>query len=195
MPPKAKFTKEAIVDAALAIADREGLDAITIRKIADELGSSIAPIYVNFKDVEELKDAVLVRIFDLSAEMARTPYSPDPFLSIGIASLKFAREHPALFRELAVNNHPRLKDVQTPVTDLLSQMKGAPKLAPFSEEELMGILFKMRIFQLGLSVMDINGSLPGVSEETLVELLRQTGEDLIAAELARKQAVPNDPQK
>ncbi len=53
----------------------------------------------------------------------------------------------------------------------------------------------MRIFQLGLSVMDINGSLPGVSEETLVELLRQTGEDLIAAELARKQAVPNDPQK
>ncbi|OXS62697.1 hypothetical protein B1A99_02240 [Cohnella sp. CIP 111063] len=188
MPPKAKFSKEAIVEAALAIADREGLDAITIRKIADELGSSIAPIYVNFKDVEELKDAVLVRIVDLSAEMARTPYSPDPFLNIGIASLKFAREHPALFRELAVNNHPRLKDVQTSVQDLLAQMKRKPELALFSDEELMGILFKMRVFQLGLSVMDINGALPGASEEALAELLRQTGEDLIAAELARKQA-------
>ncbi|WP_372631058.1 TetR/AcrR family transcriptional regulator [Cohnella sp.] len=187
MPPKAKFSKEAIVDAALAIADREGLDAITIRKIADELGSSIAPIYVNFKDVEELKDAVLIRIVDLSAEMARTPYSPDPFLNIGIASLKFAREHPALFRELAVNNHPRLRDVQTPIGDLLAQMKRKPELELFSDEELMGILFKMRVFQLGLSVMDINGALPGASEEALVELLRQTGDDLIAAELARKQ--------
>jgi len=190
MPPKPKFSKEAIIEAAFGIADREGLDSITIRKVADALGSSIAPIYVNFKDVEELKDAVLLRIFDLSAEMAKTPFSPDPFLNIGIASLKFSRQHPALFRELALNNHARLKDVQLPVGELLELMKQNPDLKPLSDEQLMGILFKMRVFQLGLSVMDMSGALPGANEEALIELLRQTGNDLIAAELTRNKSKP-----
>jgi AcrR family transcriptional regulator len=188
MPPKAKFAKDKIIDAAFDIADREGLDAITIRKVADKLGSSIAPIYVNFKEVDELKDEVLKRIQELSARMLETSYSPDPFLNIGIASLKFAREHPALFRELAVNGHARLQDGQLPVGTLIAQMQKEPSLESFSEAELMGILLKMSIFQLGLSVMDLNGAFPGASEEWLIELLRQTGEDLIAAELARKQA-------
>ena len=43
---------------SFAIAETEGIDRVTIRKVAEQLGSSIAPIYVNFTDVEALKQAV-----------------------------------------------------------------------------------------------------------------------------------------
>lgn len=61
MPPKNKFSKEQISEAAFAIAESEGIDRITIRKVADRLGSSIAPIYVNFTDVEALSKPLLTK--------------------------------------------------------------------------------------------------------------------------------------
>lgn len=61
MPPKNKFSKEQISEAAFAIAENEGIDRITIRKVADRLGSSIAPIYVNFTDVEALSKPLLTK--------------------------------------------------------------------------------------------------------------------------------------
>lgn len=59
MPPKKKFSKEQIVEAAFEIAKEEGMSYITIRKVADRLRSSIAPIYVNFDNVEELISVVM----------------------------------------------------------------------------------------------------------------------------------------
>ncbi len=59
MAPKSKFKKDQIIDAAFEIARTEGIDRITIRKVAEKLGSSIAPIYVNFKEVDELIQEVI----------------------------------------------------------------------------------------------------------------------------------------
>lgn len=69
MAPKTKFKKEQIVDAAFEIARTEGLEGITIRKVAERLGSSIAPIYVNFKDVDELIQAVIRKTFTISKQL------------------------------------------------------------------------------------------------------------------------------
>ncbi|MFK4997460.1 TetR/AcrR family transcriptional regulator [Bacillus sp. N9] len=65
MPPKKKFSKEQIIDAAFEIAKEEGVSNITIRKVANQLGSSIAPIYVNFKDVDELIYEVIKKLWSL----------------------------------------------------------------------------------------------------------------------------------
>ncbi|WP_053365189.1 TetR/AcrR family transcriptional regulator [Bacillus sp. FJAT-27245] len=187
MPPKKKFSREQIIDAAFDIARDEGLDGITIRKIAQRMGSSIAPIYVNFNDVEEVKNAVLGKMHDISLKMLKTNYSDDPFLNIGIASLKFAREYSVLFKDLILNNKTRLERVQPDIGSILGRMQKSEKLMEFTQEELSGISFKMRVFQLGLSVMDVNGMLPkGMEEEDLVRILQRTGEDIIEAARLRK---------
>lgn len=41
MPPKKKFSEEQIIDAAFEIAKTEGMDSITIRKVAFQMGLSI----------------------------------------------------------------------------------------------------------------------------------------------------------
>lgn len=190
MPPKKKFSKEQIIDAAFEIARVEGLDQITIRKVAEKMGGSIAPIYVNFTDVHALKQAVLQKIHALAHQMMRTPYHANPFLSLGIASLKFAREYSVLFRDLIMNNNQYLPDVQPSTASILELMKQDAKLAEFTEAELTDIFFKLQVFQLGLSVMDVNGLLPeSFEEEALIQVLESVGGDIIAAARLRKQGM------
>ncbi|MFS0861066.1 TetR/AcrR family transcriptional regulator [Fredinandcohnia sp. 179-A 10B2 NHS] len=187
MPPRTKFTKETIIDAAFDIASAEGIDSITVRKVADKLGSSIAPIYVNFTEVEELKQAVLVKVHDIAQQMLATKYSSDPFLNIGIASIKFARQYSVLFKDLIMNSNRYLNNVQPSRTNILEQMQESTSLSGYSDEELAGILFKMQVFQLGLSVMDVNGMLPEhFDEETIIKMLESAGKDIIMAANFRK---------
>lgn len=187
MAPKTKFTRETIINAAFDIAKVEGINQISVRKVAEKMGSSIAPIYVNFVEIDELKAAVIHKVHMISQQMLTTKYTEDPFLNIGIASLKFSREYPVLFKDLIMNNTMYMQDVQPQADTILQQMKQAPTLTSFTDQEMGGILFKMKVFQMGLSVMDVNGLLPAVmDEQQLIELLESTGNDLILAAQSRR---------
>ena len=59
MPPKAKFTKEEIISAAFDIVKRDGMDVLTARSLAEELGSSPRPIFTVFDTMEEVQTEVL----------------------------------------------------------------------------------------------------------------------------------------
>ncbi|MBQ1690668.1 MAG: helix-turn-helix transcriptional regulator, partial [Firmicutes bacterium] len=45
MPPAVKFKKEEIVNAALNVAGRKGMDGVTAREVARELKVSVGPIF------------------------------------------------------------------------------------------------------------------------------------------------------
>lgn len=54
MPPKARFSKEEIVGAALKLIQEQGLEKLTARSLADALEISTKPIFVAFKNMEEV---------------------------------------------------------------------------------------------------------------------------------------------
>ena len=58
MPPKVKFQKEEIANAALSVARQKGFDAVTAREVAKELHVSVGPIFTWFENMEQLKAAV-----------------------------------------------------------------------------------------------------------------------------------------
>lgn len=195
MPPKIQFTKEQIVDAAFEIAKVAGMDSITTRAVADKMGSSTAPIYVNFKEVDELKQAVIQRVFKLSHQMLREQLGQNtPFLDIGLASLRFAREYSVLFRELIMRPNPYMNDYEPELTAITQPMQEDPDLVEFSEEELQVILLKMRIFTVGLSVMVANGLLPPEFNEAMQqEIMESAGHDVVVGMLAlKKEQVLNE---
>lgn len=187
MAPKPKFKKEEIVDAALEIARTEGISSITIRKVAERLGSSIAPIYVNFKEADELVQAVVNKTFEISRQLLSEQSSGHPFRDIGMASLRFAREYPVLFRDLVMRKNDHLKHNEQDMRSLVDRMKGDPMLAGLSDEDLMMILLKMKVFQTGLSVMAAGDQFPeGFEEEQMIQLMNSAAEDMIGA--ARRRA-------
>lgn len=181
MGPKVKFTREQIINAAFEIAKTEGIDAITMRKIAERLGSSVAPIYVNFNNVDELNEALIERIISISQELLSEESSGNPFYDMGRASLRFASEYSVIFRDLVMTNNSRIKVYDEKIIPaLIEEMKKDPELEGFSEDELMTILFKMRIFQLGLSIMVANGLLSKDYEiQDLMDLLSSAADDVI----------------
>lgn len=183
MPPKKKFTKEQIIDAAFEIAKLEGMDQITIRKVADVLGSSIAPIYVNFKDIDELITEVIKRIAVLSKQMLEQQNSGSPFLDVGLASLQFAKQYSVLFKDFMLNKNNHVQSYDQEMGNLLiEEMKKDAELEGLSEEDLSVILLKMKIFQLGLSIMVANEMLPdGFTQERQIQLLAQSATDVIMA--------------
>jgi AcrR family transcriptional regulator len=53
------LSRARILDAAFALLDREGLDAFSMRRLADELGVATMTIYGYFRSKDELLDAVI----------------------------------------------------------------------------------------------------------------------------------------
>ncbi|MCJ8007149.1 TetR/AcrR family transcriptional regulator [Lederbergia wuyishanensis] len=182
MAPKTKFNKDQIIDAAFDIAKTEGIDSITIRKVANKLGSSIAPIYVNFKEVDELIEEVIKKTYAISKQLLIEQNTGNPFRDIGIASLRFAKEYSVLFRDLVMKNYNHTHNQDEDMGILVGMMKQDHLLKGIPEEELMNILLKMKIFQTGLCIMVANGLLPeDFDEEKMIHILDSTAMDIVTA--------------
>lgn len=59
----AKLTRETIVDTSLRLADADGVAALSLRRIADELGVTPMALYRYVETKEELVDAVADRLY------------------------------------------------------------------------------------------------------------------------------------
>jgi AcrR family transcriptional regulator len=63
-PPRGSLSRQAVVDAALALADAEGLAAVTIRAVAARLGSKPMSLYRHVPGgKDELLDALVERLY------------------------------------------------------------------------------------------------------------------------------------
>ena len=60
---RARLSKDAVVDRGLALADAEGLDALTIRRLATELGVTPMALYWHFRSKEALLAGLADRIW------------------------------------------------------------------------------------------------------------------------------------
>lgn len=101
MPPKAKFTRQEIIDAAVDIARRAPLEAITAQELASVLGTSTRPVFTYFRTLEEVRAAVVEEAGKIYGRYVERGLSMSPpFKGYGMETIRFAREEPNLFRLL-----------------------------------------------------------------------------------------------
>ncbi|MDQ1275658.1 MAG: hypothetical protein QG610_1233, partial [Euryarchaeota archaeon] len=171
MPPKTKFDREAIIEAAFDIAKEEGFAGITARSVAKRLHSSVAPIYINFATIDDLVKAVVERVFALSDELLAKQKGSDLFENIGKASLAFAREYPVFFRELVMQKNPYMASNEAVQDAMVEALAEDETMRGLTYDERKRLLLKMRIFQTGISVMAANGNLPSWLDNQAAEEL------------------------
>lgn len=112
MPPKAKFTREEILDMALSITKENGIDAITARELGKRLGSSARPIFTVFENMDEVRELVILKSKELYSQYVEEGLKYKPaFKGVGIAYIRFAIEQPKLFQLLFMMIVPGLKNV------------------------------------------------------------------------------------
>ena len=101
MAPRNKYTREEMIEAAVRVVREKGIDALTAKALAGELGVSTQPVFTCFHTIEEAKREVRV-----AAERVYDRYVEDglrmkvPFLGVGMQYIRFAKEEPQLYRLL-----------------------------------------------------------------------------------------------
>src|SRR4051794_22977587 len=94
-------TAEALLDQAERIVETEGLDALTVRRVAEDTGTTTRAVYSVFGSKDGLIVALGVRAFDLlRTRVSSLPTTDDPAADLVDAGVdvfrRFAVEHPSL---------------------------------------------------------------------------------------------------
>ncbi len=66
---------------------------------------SIAPIYSNFKNIDELKTSVMEKTLKIVMNYTEREYSYNTFLNVGLGLIHFAKENNVLYKTLFINSN------------------------------------------------------------------------------------------
>ena len=115
-----RLSRATVAEHALKLADREGVDSVTIRRLAQELGVSPMALYWHFKN----KDELLLGLADHAlADVKATRDAADPWLSqlraMVEALVEVMREHPSLHALLHVADKQRSASFTRALNDAL----------------------------------------------------------------------------
>jgi AcrR family transcriptional regulator len=99
--PRAGLDREAVVEAAASLVDEEGLDGLTVGRLAERLGVRAPSLYNHIAGLEELKRAVAaLGVERLAGSLMRAAVGKSgeqAVFAIADAYRAFAREHPDLY--------------------------------------------------------------------------------------------------
>jgi len=112
--------RQLIVSTARKLAEDEGWDDVTTRRLSAEIEYSQPVLYKHFSGMEQIADAIAVEGFGELAEVIRVARSgagavSDALTRIGRAYLEFARDNPAVYDAMFVRaTSLRFAAVDTP---------------------------------------------------------------------------------
>ena len=172
MPPKAKFSKEEIVDAALNIVVERGEAALSTREIAAVLGVSTRPIFTYFSTMNELKAEVEKAAAEVYREYTESGLKEkDPLLGFGMKYIDFAKNEPNLYKMLFLPHKPKGEKAAFNLFESIhphvieSTMKTYTMERPTAEDYMK----KMLVICQGFAAMIISGNCP-FEESEIAEL-------------------------
>ena len=155
---RAPLTRERVIDAALHIMDTEGLDAVSMRRVAREVGVEAMSLYNHVHDKDDLLNGVIERVMGGFAFPERR--EDDDWVAYG-RRLAYAwrdvlRTHPTVMQLFAERKHGASLDTMRPMESALEVLRGAG----LSEREAVQAFHTIGGFIFGYVMME-SGYLPG----------------------------------
>ncbi|WP_045235030.1 TetR/AcrR family transcriptional regulator [Deinococcus pimensis] len=99
--PRAGLDADRVLDAAAQVADREGLGALTVARLAAELGVKPPSLYNHVQSLDALRDGLTRRgyreLLDVSRDAAAGRSGRDALHALAHAQRDYARAHPGLY--------------------------------------------------------------------------------------------------
>lgn len=161
--PKAKITREMVVDAAFEVTRIMGSENVNARTVSEKLGCSTQPVMYHFARIEEMKRAVYEKADRLHTEYLMNITDPQEgvMLGIGLNYIRFAIREPNLFRFLfqsgfAVENSLLDMIDSEELVPVLSAMRGAMGM---DMEQTKEVFLTIALFAHGYASIIANNSL------------------------------------
>lgn len=158
MARKKEIDKQRILDAAYKLAVRGGIESLTARNIAKAVNCSTQPIYLEFENMQDLRNQVLARISDeLKSNTLQQNFTGEPLIDLDLSYLYFAKEHVDLFRAMFVDGKfGNQKIVDTLMGLGIEKFKQQFDAEQYSDERLKHIIVANWIAATGLATLLIN---------------------------------------
>lgn len=158
MARKKEIDKQRILDAAYKLAVRGGIESLTARNIAKAVNCSTQPIYLEFKNMQDLRNQVLARISDeLKSNTLQQNFTGEPLIDLDLAYLYFAKEHVDLFRPMFVDGKFGNQMIVDTLMGLgIEKFKQQFDAEQYSDERLKHIVISNWIAATGLATLLIN---------------------------------------
>ncbi len=185
MVRKTVFSSEDVVKAGLAVMDKDGIENLSARRVAEEMGASTAPVYSNFANMDDLVVAVKMAAVELLLDLTHEEPTDNPFLNMGVGVLEFARTHPLLYGALFLQANDECVAGPGVMHELLERMAVLPDLEQLKPVERTVLLRKMAIFSHGLATLIFSVIQPEFEWKDMLQLLDEVGDAIMADAVAR----------
>lgn len=159
MPPKAKITKEMILNIVLELTKETGFETVNARSIAGKLQCSTRPIFTCYENMEELKNEFLAFAYDYYEQYVSNYSKPEnisPYLILPLSYIEFAEKEPYLFKLLFIND---MDLNMTEAKDFYKEAGNEKKAQLFSEtvgidiEKAKVIFLDLFLYTHGIAVL------------------------------------------
>ena len=166
---RTRLSRETVVDGALALTDAEGLEGLTIRRLATHLGVTPMALYWHFKNKDELLDAVADRLWSLiDTETDQAQPWPERLRALMTAMVDVLRAHPPA-AALVITTQP---DAAASCFDIMEVALGIFADAGFSPAEAAALCRHGLRTTTTLAIGD-PGLTPRYTEDEAAEFIRR----------------------
>lgn len=160
MPPKPKYTKEQILDAAYELTREKGIDAVVAREVGKRLNTSATPIFTVWNSMEELKEEIWKLAKQKYQEYMEGIFDYTPsFKEFGMRWVGFAAEESNLYRLLFLSrrdtNTPYARFKQEFESLIIPLVEEIMQTFGLSKEDAEDLLNQMIIFANGIAAFVI----------------------------------------
>lgn len=183
MPPKPRFPRDAIVEAAYQVGRRDGLAAVTARSVAKELESSTAPVTGSFDSMQELVDAVVARMLDHLLETIDEVDGPDPLRAAAFAFARFVTHERRSYEGVFLVPHDPAPDFVGLRRRFSRGLAGSQRFGHLSPRGRDALAWRVGVIAHGICIEIWSGRWDKTDDRSLRRLVNDLVEPVIAAAL------------
>jgi len=165
---RTRLSRAAVVDRALQLADAEGIDALTIRRLATELGVTPMALYWHFRNKEELIAGLADRIWgEIRSDVDPTAAWPRQLRGLLESLIDVLRAHPSA-SQLLIDGE-KLGPSHWGVTEVTLEVLHQAGFDAMHASEIA----RSALWTGMMLVMSEAGFDPGITDEERAERLRR----------------------
>jgi len=171
-------TAQALLAAAERIVEDDGIDGLSLRRVAHEVGTTTRAVYSVIGSKEALLAALGRRAFEiLEKELDALPTTSDPaddLIQAGLMFRRFALEHPSLL-QIGFQHAPIAPEVAAdfrPVQSralrgLIARVERLNQASGLAGRPVMDVVFAFDALTEGLATIELRHVLPDSREERI----------------------------
>ncbi|MFH9610233.1 TetR/AcrR family transcriptional regulator [Streptomyces sp. NPDC017448] len=163
--------RAACLRAARQLLEEDGSAALSLRAVARRAGVSATAPYRHYSDREALVSAVAAEGYrELAQQPARAhpaPSTPDELAAVAVAYVRFALEHPALFRAMFAEPCDPTSEERVAATEAIARYVRTIVGAAFPDGDADALSTTVWTLVHGLAFLHLDGKLDASSPEAV----------------------------